>query len=174
MGGVFECNEKHEIKINATKDLYYCEIVPTDSTGNLTALLIGNSFSMNVLAAVAANPLFSRVISIWGNSISFPVQDEVETYLMEEVIKKLQHDVTFIVQRYYQTELLDTPIEDIEANKEFQHWNQMFKILQNYTSGIIMNQEQISFAIDVSYDYIRRKFYGLPIESRMRISVGLI
>uniref|UniRef100_A0AC35FHF2 SGNH domain-containing protein n=1 Tax=Panagrolaimus sp. PS1159 TaxID=55785 RepID=A0AC35FHF2_9BILA len=166
MGGIYACRTRQKFHYGGMS-LYYCEVAGNPN-GTMTALVIGNSFSMNIIAAVSSNPIFSKTISIWTNGRNFPMHDGLETYFMEHAIKAKKPDVTFIVQRYFHKYLYDTPIDKIPEHPEFKHWNKILETIQNYTSAIIMNKEQVVFPYDISQDYIRRRFYDLYLESRLK------
>ena len=172
MGGAFHCIEKRRIRLKDGKYLWYCAVKGRNPEGNLTALIFGNSFSMNIIAAVAANPLFERVVNGFVNTEEFPIGNAFERYALGSLIKSIKPDVTFIVQRYFQKELYETPINEIKSNKQFQHWNDVLRIIQSYTSAIVLNTEQIVFPYDISQEYIRRKFHNLPVETQLKRPVS--
>uniref|UniRef100_A0A914QFU7 SGNH domain-containing protein n=1 Tax=Panagrolaimus davidi TaxID=227884 RepID=A0A914QFU7_9BILA len=145
MGGIYKCKDKYEIDLDGYV-LNYCEI-EGNPNATMTALVIGN---------------------IWANGLNFPLHNDFERFLIDTKIKVLNPNVTFIVQRYYQKYLYDTPIEQILEHPEFKHWNKILGTIQNHTSAIIMNKEQISFPIDVTQDYIRRRNNNLTIETRLK------
>uniref|UniRef100_A0A914PPF9 Uncharacterized protein n=1 Tax=Panagrolaimus davidi TaxID=227884 RepID=A0A914PPF9_9BILA len=171
MGFPFICKEKKQISLKKTT-LFYCGVTGTNPNGTLIGLSIGNSFSMNAISTISTDPRFKKVINVFGNGASFPAHDELEKYLIENLVKKIKPDVILLVQRYFQKYLYNTSIEKIPEHSEFKYWNKILEIISNYTSAIIINKEQIVFPYDISQDYIRKKFYGLPIESRIKKPVS--
>uniref|UniRef100_A0A914PZG7 SGNH domain-containing protein n=1 Tax=Panagrolaimus davidi TaxID=227884 RepID=A0A914PZG7_9BILA len=168
MGGAIPCTPDM-IQTVANKK-QYCEINGTNPNGKLIGLAFGNSYAMNIATAIAANPLFEKVILVFGNGATFPDHGAFDKYLIEKLIKPLKPNVIFMVQKYYyfQKHLYKTPINKIRENKEFKNWNKILKIIQNFTSAIIINKEQIIFDYEISRDFIRRKINGLPIEARLK------
>uniref|UniRef100_A0A914PWW4 SGNH domain-containing protein n=1 Tax=Panagrolaimus davidi TaxID=227884 RepID=A0A914PWW4_9BILA len=148
--------------------LFYYEMNGTNPNATKTALIIGNSFSMNIIATVSSNPLFSKTYAIWISDLNFPSNDSFEETLMEKYIKPLKPDVLFIVQKYFQKYLYNTPIDKIHEKKEFKYWNTVLQKIENYTSAIILNKEQTTFPYDISQDFIRRKTKNLPIVSKIK------
>jgi peptidoglycan/LPS O-acetylase OafA/YrhL len=172
MGGAVICKERKTIRLKKSS-LMYCEVMGNPN-GTLVGLSVGNSFSMNIVPAISSNPLFKRVINVFGNSAPFPAHNEFERYIVDKLIKTLKPDITFLVQRYYSKYYWNTPISKIKDHPEFKHWNAILKEIENYTSAIIINKEQIVFPYDISQEYIRRKFNNLPIESKLKNPVSVV
>lgn len=170
MGGVFKCNKSKILKV-MQRQMWRCTIY---GPGNLTGLIIGSSFAMNIMGAVAANPIFKEVTLAWANGLSFPAADERERFFIDKLVVPIKPDILYVVQRYFQPYMYKTSKADLKLNQEFQRWNSVFSILQNYTSAIVVNKEQVMFKLDVSQDYIRRKQQNLPLLTKTATQVGLL
>uniref|UniRef100_A0A914PXD8 SGNH domain-containing protein n=1 Tax=Panagrolaimus davidi TaxID=227884 RepID=A0A914PXD8_9BILA len=170
MGGIYKCQKQEKVKVKFWPYfIFYCEIAGTNPNATKTSMIIGNSFSMNTVAAISANPIFSKTYSIWTNDLNFPLNDSFEETLIENYIKPLKPDVLFIVQKYFQKYLFNTPIEKIPERKEFKYWNNVLQNIEKYTSAIILCKGQLAFPYDISQDFIRRKATNLPIASKIKI-----
>uniref|UniRef100_A0AC35EW56 SGNH domain-containing protein n=1 Tax=Panagrolaimus sp. PS1159 TaxID=55785 RepID=A0AC35EW56_9BILA len=169
MGGAIPCSYSGKNTIHFGKrKAHYCEVAGMNPNGTLVGLLFGNSFSMNIITAVASNQLFKKVINLFISGSEFPAHDDFEEYLMEKMIKPIKPDVIFIVQKYVETHLYETPIDKIQEHEKFKHWTNILKVIENYTSAIIINKEQIKFPYDISTDFIRKKIYDLQVDSRIK------
>uniref|UniRef100_A0A914Q466 SGNH domain-containing protein n=1 Tax=Panagrolaimus davidi TaxID=227884 RepID=A0A914Q466_9BILA len=93
MGGAIPCSytEKNTIHFGKRK-AYYCEVAGINPNGTLIGLSFGNSFSMNIITAVASNQLFKKVINLFISGSEFPGHDDFEEYLMEKMIKPIKPD----------------------------------------------------------------------------------
>uniref|UniRef100_A0AC34FMX8 SGNH domain-containing protein n=1 Tax=Panagrolaimus sp. ES5 TaxID=591445 RepID=A0AC34FMX8_9BILA len=155
------------------ENVEYCEY-NTNPEATLTAIIVGNSYAMNLQYAIVKNPTFRKVILIYALGCPFPyVNDKGKGHCkkaaeaMKRLIGEVEPDIVYLIQGYigYMKKRLEN---NWKNNWKFKKWNEMFQFIQKHSSAIIVNQEQLYFPYEVGKEFSKRKSHGRAFDGRMR------
>uniref|UniRef100_A0AC34G104 SGNH domain-containing protein n=1 Tax=Panagrolaimus sp. ES5 TaxID=591445 RepID=A0AC34G104_9BILA len=159
-------------------DIVYLIQLYLEYMANLTAIIVGNSYAMNLQYAIVKNPAFKKVIAIAIYAIGCPfpyVNDKGKEHCkkavegMMKLIEKIEADIVYLIQLYL--EYMVSPLEENWKNDwKFKKWNETFQFIQNHSSAVIVNDaEQLVFPFETGKEFTKHKLQGTDFDGKIKI-----
>uniref|UniRef100_A0A914QSV5 SGNH domain-containing protein n=1 Tax=Panagrolaimus davidi TaxID=227884 RepID=A0A914QSV5_9BILA len=171
VGNVTKCDiEKHYFVNAGNIYTHYCE-VESSLTGNLTAMVIGNSYAHNVLPVISSNQLLKKVTSFTAFGCLYVKQPKrnCEGYqnAVNEAVKRIKPDIIYFIQGYVKitnSKLRQKAVSEIWA----ENFKFAFDFFQQHSSVIITNHQHFRFRIPINAEYLRLKYFGYEANMNAR------
>ena len=164
---------RDERKVPSLSQDSFSFAILANPNANLTVLLIGNSFSRNVVEALTSRPEIKRVILIYGSGCSFPhayperstkhFQCREGTRIMKKAVIDFKPDIVYIIQTWMLplSKLLSSDSVALET------WKRTFAFVQNHTSAVVINKGTPAFNGKVTPKFLTNRFYGNPVDIKV-------
>uniref|UniRef100_A0A914XYU8 SGNH domain-containing protein n=1 Tax=Panagrolaimus superbus TaxID=310955 RepID=A0A914XYU8_9BILA len=177
VGNVTNCDvEKHYFVNAGNTYTHYCE-VETTLKGNLTAMVIGNSYAHNVLPVIASNQLLKKVTSMTAFGCLYvknPIKN-CQEYIkaVNEAVEKIKPDIIYLIQGYVSLTMGSALKKKSVRDQWTENFQYAFQFFQKHSSAVITNHQHFRFQIPINAEYLRLKYFGFEADMNAKKAVSL-